>query len=71
MYNHRSCELGCDETNTVMKHLANKIAMKWEKPLSEVTGFNMLAILRATNIHVYAYVTGVHMDHEAEYLISL
>ena len=34
------------EANTVIKLLATKIVLKWEKPLSEVTGW----VLRATNL---------------------
>ena len=39
------------EANSVMKLLATKIALKWEKPLSEVNGWvRATAILRATNL---------------------
>ena len=39
------------DANSVMKLLATKIALKWEKPLSEVTGWvRVTAILRATNL---------------------
>ena len=42
------------EANSVTKLLATKIALKWEKPLSEVTGWVRatlaFAILRATNL---------------------
>ena len=45
--------LGC-EANSLMKLLATKIYLKWEKPLSEVTGWVRarlaFAILRAINL---------------------
>ena len=50
---HGGCDLGCDETSTVMKRLANKIAMKLEKPLSEVTCFKSQNGACYTQSHKY------------------
>ena len=54
----------------VMKILATKIALKWEKPLSEVTGWvRATAILRATNLCIRGsrgkWRSIVHMDDGA------
>ena len=64
--------LAC-ETNSVMKHLATKIALKWEIPLSEVTGWVRatlaFAILRATNLCIRGsrvkWRSAVYMDDGA------
>ena len=58
---------------TVMKLLATKIALKWEKPLSEVTGWVRetltFAILIATNLGIRGsrlkWRSAVHMDDGA------
>eukprot|EP00731_Ephydatia_muelleri_P010942 Em0005g1528a len=57
----------------LMKLLATKIALKWEKPLSEVTGWVRatlaFAILRATNLCIRGsrvkWRSAVHMDDGA------
>ena len=60
-------------TNTVIKLLATQITLKWEKPLSKVTGWvnGTLAfgILRATNQCIRGsrvkWRSAVHMDDGA------
>ena len=61
------------EANSVMKLLATKIALKWEKPLSEVTGWVRarlaFAVLRATNLCIRGsrvkWRSAIHMDDGA------
>ena len=61
------------EANSVIKLLATKIVLKWEKPLSEVTGWVRatlaFAILRATNLCIRGsrvkWRSAVHMDDGA------
>ena len=61
------------EANSVIKLLATKIALKWEKPLSEVTGWVRatlaFAILRATNLCIRGsrvkWRSAVHIDDGA------
>ena len=61
------------EANSIIKLLATKIALKWEKPLSEVTGWVRatlaFAILRATNLCIRGsrvkWRSAVHMDDGA------
>ena len=66
------------EANSVMKILATKIALKWENPLSEVTGWVRatlaFAILRATNLYIRGsrvkWRSAVHMDNGVGLLTS-
>ena len=66
------------EANSVMKLLATKIALKWEKPLSEVTGWVRarlaFAILRATNLCIRGsrvkWRSAVHMDDGLHQLMN-
>ena len=61
------------EANSIMKLLATKIPLKWEKPLSEVTGWVRVtlafAILRATNLCIRGsrvkWRCAVHIDDGA------
>ena len=61
------------EANSVIKLLATRIALKWEKPLSEVTGWVRatlaFAILRATNLCIRGsrvkWRRAVHIDDGA------
>ena len=56
-----------------MKLLATKIALKWEKPLSEVTGWVRarlaFAILRTTNLCIREsrvnWMSAIHIDDGA------
>ena len=58
-----------------MKLIATKIALKWEKPLSEVIGWvrgtSAFAILRATNLCIRGsrvkWRSAVHMDDGLDY----